>query len=56
MDWLKVAATAQKLRDGLALLVKSEKDVSNERIIARGQELEQALCGFIEALKNETNK
>ncbi len=56
MDWLKVAATAQKLKDGLALLVKTEKEVSNERIIAKGQELEQALCGFIEALKDETNE
>ncbi len=55
MDWLKIAATAQKLKEGLAVIVKTEKEVSNERIIEKGYELEQALSGFIEALKDETD-
>lgn len=56
MDWLKFAATAQKLKEGLSLIAKTEKDVSNQKIIEKGYELEQALSGFIEALEDDMKK
>ncbi|NLX90661.1 MAG: hypothetical protein GXZ07_03565 [Firmicutes bacterium] len=56
MDWLKIVATAQKLREGLSLMAKTEKDASNQKIIEKGYELEQALSGFIEALEENTKR
>ena len=57
MDWLKISSAAQVLKDGVTLLIKDEKTVDksvNETIIQKGYELEQALDGFIDALKQKT--
>ncbi len=59
MDWLKISSAAQVLKDGVSLLInKDEKPADqsvNDNIIQKGYELEQALDGFIEALKERTN-
>ena len=57
MDWLKISSAAQVLKDGVTLLIKDGKEVDqsvNETIIQKGYELEQALDGFIDALKQKT--
>ena len=59
MDWLKISSAAQVLKDGVSLLINKDQpalDQSvNETIIKKGYELEQALDGFIDALKEKTN-
>lgn len=58
MDWLKISSAAQVLKDGVSLLIRRDEPETdqtvNETIIQKGYELEQALDGFIDALKEKT--
>jgi hypothetical protein len=58
MDWLKISSAAQVLKDGVSLLISKNEATAdqavNETIIQKGYELEQALEGFIDALKEKT--
>ncbi len=58
MDWLKISSAAQVLKDGVSLLINKDDKVTdqsvNDTIIQKGYELEQALDGFINALKERT--
>ncbi len=57
MDWLRMAASAQSLKEGVSLLISSKSKQmasADEKVIQKGEELEQALGQFIEALKEKT--
>ncbi len=57
MDWLRIAASAQSLKEGVSLLISSKSKQmasADQKIIQTGEELEQALGQFLDALKEKT--